>query len=153
MDIEKIKPVLESKVNELGYELVSLSFRVSNGERLLSLVIDRVEAISINDIVKVNEEINPLLDTLIEENEPSFNFEISSLGAEKPLKIEQLPLYLSRYVEVRTINPINGENVMEGELKEVNDEDIVIVIRIKTRVKDVRIQKSNINKIRLAIKF
>ena len=51
------------------------------------------------------------------------------------------------------INPIKGENIYEGELKEVNDDNIVIVYRNKTRSIPLEILKSNIYKIRLAIKF
>ena len=152
MNLELLKEPIEKKVRELGYEFVSLTFNASK-DRTLTLTLDRVDPISLNDIVKVNDVINPLLDDLVEENEPSYNFEITSLGAEKPLKIESLSSYISRYVNVHIVNPIEGENIYEGELKEVNDEDIVISIRIKTRIKDIRIQKSNILKIRLAIKF
>lgn len=153
MNTELIKEVMQKEVNKLGYDFVSLIFAYKDGERILTLTIDRVAPISLNDIVKVNDVLSPLLDEIVDPNEPSYNFEITSLGAEKPLKIEQLPSYLDHYVEVRMINPIEGENIYQGDLKEVNENDIVITIRIKTRKKDIRIDKSNISKIRLAIKF
>ena len=153
MNVELIKEVMEKEVTKLGYDFVSLIFAFRNGEHVLTLTIDRVDPISMNDILKVNEVLNPVLDELIKNDNESFNFEITSLGAEKPLKVEQLSSYISRYVEVRLINPIEGENIYEGEIKEVTDSELVITIRIKTRKKDIRIEKSNISKIRLAIKF
>lgn len=153
MNLELIKEVMEKEVVKLGYDFVSLLFNNQKGVKILTLTIDRVEPISLNDIMKVNDVLNPLLDTLIDENEPPFNFEITSLGAEKPLKVEQLPSYINHYVEVRLINPIEGKNIYEGDIKEVTESELVITIRIKTRKKDIRIDKSNISKIRLAIKF
>lgn len=153
MNVELIKEVMEKEVTKLGYDFVSLIYAFRNGEHVLTLTIDRVDPISMNDILKVNEVLNPILDELIKDDNESFNFEITSLGAEKPLKVEQLSSYISRYVEVRLINPIEGENIYEGDIKEVTDSELVITIRIKTRKKDIRIEKSNISKIRLAIKF
>ena len=153
MNVELIKEVMEKEVTKLGYDFVSLIFAFRNGEHVLTLTIDRVDPISMNDILKVNEVLNPILDELIKDDNESFNFEITSLGAEKPLKVEQLSSYISRYVEVRLINPVEGENIYEGDIKEVTDSELVITIRIKTRKKDIRIEKSNISKIRLAIKF
>ena len=50
-------------------------------------------------------------------------------------------------------NAVEGENIFEGTLEEVNQDSIVLSYRIKTRVKKVVILQSNIYKIRLAIKF
>jgi ribosome maturation factor RimP len=54
---------------------------------------------------------------------------------------------------VHLTNPIKGENIYEGDLKEVDDDKIIITYRQKTRSIDLEILKSNIYKIRLAIKF
>ena len=153
MDLERIESVLKEAVINLGYDFVSLSMSSSKGERILTLTIDRVEPISMNDILKVNDVVNPLLDELIPEEESSFNFEVTSLGIEKELSLSNLASYIGRYVEVRMDHPIDGENILQGDLKEDNGDNIVITIRIKTRFKDIRIEKSNILKIRLAIKF
>lgn len=153
MNLDNLKEKLSSEVIKLGYDFVSLNFSYRDKERILTLTIDRVEPISLNDIVAVNDVLSPLLDEIVEEDEPPYNFEITSLGAEKPLTIEKLPFYIDKYVEVRMNNPIEGENIYQGFLKEVNDDDIVIIIQIKARKKDIRINKSNISKIRLAIKF
>ena len=61
--------------------------------------------------------------------------------------------YVNSYVNVHLTNPINGENIYEGDLVAVNEDNILLSYRQKTRTKTVDIQKSNISKIRLAIKF
>ena len=152
MNLERIKPLLEAKLNELGYDLYSISFAKKEGKFTLSIVVDKVEPISLNDIVGVSNVISPYLDEIDDSNDP-YILDISSLGAEKPLKVEELDKYVSRYVEVRLINPILGENIYLGTIKEVREEDITLEYRIKSRTKEINITKSNISKIRLAIKF
>lgn len=152
MNLEKIKPLLETKLSDMGYDLYSILFNVVKGEKHLSIVVDKVEPIDMNEIVKVSEALSTYLDEIDDSNDP-YMLEVSSLGAEKPLKVETLSNYIDRYVEVRMINPINGENIYEGFIRKVNEESIDLEIRIKSRIKEINIAKGNISKIRLAIKF
>jgi len=152
MNLEKIKPLLETKLASMGYDLYSILFNVVKGEKHLSIVVDKVEPIDMNEIVKVSEALSTYLDEIDDSNDP-YMLEVSSLGAEKPLKVEALSNYIDRYVEGRMINPINGENIYEGFIRKVNEESIDLEIRIKSRIKEINIAKSNISKIRLAIKF
>ena len=151
MELNILKAEITKKIEELGYELVSLT--LSNGkEKVLSIVVDRVEPIDMDAIVDISHALNTFLDELNPFESP-YTLDISSLGAEKPLKMEQLDKYVGRFIHVHLINPINGENIYEGDLKAVSDDSIIITYRIKTRIKEVDIRKENISKIRLAIKF
>lgn len=152
MDINYLKPLLEKKLEEAGYELVEIKSRKEKGDLILSIVVDRVEPIDMNAIVEVSSLLSSYLDEVDESNE-AYLLDVSSLGAEKPLKIEDLDKYVSRYVNVHVTNPIEGNNIFEGELSEVNKDSITITYKIKTRAKKVVILLSNIYKIRLAIKF
>ena len=148
MELFKLKELIEKKVNELGYELVSLSFNSDT----LSIVVDKDNEIDMDMIVDVTNELNAYLDELNPFEKP-YTLDLSSLGAEKPLKVERLNAYVGKYVNVHLVNPIKGENIYEGDLKEVDDDKIIITYRQKTRSIDLEILKSNIYKIRLAIKF
>ena len=152
MDLSRIKNLLEKKIEELGYEPISITRKVEKGDVLLSIVIDRVEPIDMDTIVLVSQKLSEYLDEIDDSDEKYF-LDISSLGAEKPLKVENLKDYVGRYVNVHVTNAIEGNNIFEGDLLEVNDESITISIRIKTRVKQINILLNNIYKIRLAIKF
>ena len=151
MELNILKAEITKKVNELGYELVSLTLS-NNKDKVLSVVVDRVEPIDMDAIVNLSHTLNEFLDELNPFENP-YTLDISSLGAEKPLKMEQLDKYVNRFIHVHLINPINGENIYEGDLKAVFDDNIIITYRIKTRIKEVDIRKENISKIRLAIKF
>jgi ribosome maturation factor RimP len=51
------------------------------------------------------------------------------------------------------VNPYEGYNFLEGDLKEVTEEEIKLEIRVKGRKKTLSLARSNIDKARLAIKF
>lgn len=152
MDLNYLKPLLAKKINELGYELVELSSHREKGNLILSIVVDRVEPIDLNAITLLSNEVSSYLDE-INDGEEAYILDVSSLGAEKPLKIDELDKYVSRYIHVHVNNAIDGLNIFEGELNEANEDNIVVSYRVKTRVKKVVILQSNIYKIRLAIKF
>ena len=148
MDLNTLKGLIASKINEQGYELYSLSF----ANETLSLVVDRSKDIDMEAIVDLTNVLNAYLDEL-NPFEKAYTLDVSSLGAEKPLKVEKLNAYVGKYVHVHLINPIKGENIYEGDLTSVNTDTIVITYRNKTRSISLEINKENISKIRLAIKF
>ena len=148
MDLITLKGQIEAKVNELGYELYSLSFN----QDTLSIVVDREKDIDMDAIVEVTNALNKFLDE-INPIEKAYTLDVSSLGAEKPLKVEKLNAYVGRYINVHLVNPIKGENIYEGELTSVNDDSFTLTYKNKTRSIVLEIAKSNIYKIRLAIKF
>lgn len=148
--------ILETKIKEklatIGYELVSIKQQTIDKEKYLSIVVDRVEEIDMDAIVEVSNVLNAYIDEL-DPISTNYTLDICSLGAEKPLKIDQLDKYVSRYIHVHLTNPIEGENIYEGTLESLTEEEIKLSYKVKTRTKTVDITKSNISKIRLAIKF
>lgn len=152
MEEKQLSELVSSKLATINYDLVSLNVSRSGGSLQVSIVVDRVAPINMDDIVEVTNVLSTYFDE-IDPFEAAYNLDISSLGAEKPLKFECLGEYVNSYVNVHVNNPIDGENIFEGTLKEVTEDSILITKRIKTRSKDVPVMKSNILKIRLAIKF
>ena len=148
MDLNTLKQLITAKLNEQGYELYSLNF----ANVTLSVVVDRVQDIDMNAIVEVTNVLNAYLDEL-NPFEKAYTLDVSSLGAEKPLSIEKLPSYVGKFIHVHLINPIKGENIYEGDLVSVNDETFTITYRVKTRSMSLEINKQNVSKVRLAIKF
>ena len=148
MDLNTLKGLIETRISEQGYELYSLSF----AKETLSVVVDREQDIDMEAIVSLTNVLNAYLDEL-NPFEKAYTLDVSSLGAEKPLKVEKLNAYVGKFVHVHLINPIKGENIYEGDLVNVNEQTITITYRNKTRSISVEIEKTNISKIRLAIKF
>jgi len=152
MNIIAKENVIKEKINALGYQMISLSTRREQGQNVVAIVVDRVAPIDMNAIVELSHALNAFFDE-IDDSDDAYTLDISSLGAEKPLKVNDLPLYIGRYINVHLINPINGENIYEGLLKEVKGDSFLLEYKVKTRVKNVDILFNNIYKVRLAIKF
>ena len=148
MDLNTLKGLIETRISEQGYELYSLSF----AKETLCVVVDREQDNDMEAIVSLTNVLNAYLDEL-NPFEKAYTLDVSSLGAEKPLKVEKLNAYVGKFVHVHLINPIKGENIYEGDLVNVNEQTITITYRNKTRSINVEIEKTNISKIRLAIKF
>ena len=152
MNETQIKQLIEPTINKLGYSLESISLKREKGDLFLQIVVDRFDPISLDDIVAISNEISPILD----ENDPSkdnYFLDVTSLGAEKPIKLEHLDKYINKYVNLHVINPIKGENYLEGNIDSVNDDTLILSYKIKTRLVRVEIPRKDIDKARLAIKF
>lgn len=152
MNLEILKKETKNELEKLGFELVKFEKTRNKDDLFINIVIDRFEDIDMNAISEVSSKISDLFDSLDLIDEPYF-LDISSLGAEKPIEINQLDKYLNRYVCIHLINPIDGENIYYGTLKNAELDYIEISYRVKSKEKLIKIFKNNILKSRLAIKF
>lgn len=59
---EKVRKLLEEKVNEAGVKIDSIAYEKESGNYFLRIVIDSDEGIDIDKCVEVTKIINPLLD-------------------------------------------------------------------------------------------
>ena len=59
---EKIRHLLEEEIKNAGYILDEVFYGKEEGVNTLRLVIDKSGYININDCLKVNEIVNPILD-------------------------------------------------------------------------------------------
>lgn len=59
---DKIRELLEEDINEAGYILDEVFYGKEDGVNTLRLVIDKQGYININDCIKVNDIVNPILD-------------------------------------------------------------------------------------------
>jgi Uncharacterized protein conserved in bacteria len=150
--IENLKTLLTPPLTKAGYELASLTLSRDKEGLTLHLMVDRDAPISLDDIVKVSDLINPLLDQADPINE-AYTLDVSSLGAEKPLKLATLERYVDRYVAFHLAKPYQGENHLEGTLLEVTPTTLTLRIKNKTRSKDVTLAREDVDKANLAIKF
>jgi ribosome maturation factor RimP len=152
MDLNNIKKHIEPLIEEMGYELNSITYRRDKKDQILSLILDRVEPINMDDISLASSKISELLDELdvIEEN---YLLDVSSLGVEKPLNVTKLSLYVGSYVNVKLKNPVKGIETIEGTIESVDEKNLTISYMVKTKRVQIEIELTNIAKIRLAVKF
>ena len=144
--------LIKEPILKMGYEEVSVKFQRENGTYYLHVFVDKDDAISLDDIVAVNELISPLLD---ESNliDGQYILDVSSYGVEKNIDVTKLEKYVGKYVNVHLVNPYKGENYLEGTLENVTSDEIVISFYQKTRLIKANVKREDVDKARLAIKF
>lgn len=152
MNLKIIEESLLPFVEQMGYELNEVGFRKENGMSVLVVVLDRVEPIDMASISLASEKISEFLDksNLIEEK---YILDVSSLGIEKPIKVERLHQYIGHCVNLHLNNPIKGENIIEGVVEKVDGDHLEITYKVKTKTMTLNIDLKNISKARLAVKF
>lgn len=152
MELTSLKAFIEEVLEQEGYELYSLSFKKEMSDLVLEVIVDKDELIDLNMISELSEKISLKLDE-VDLIEHEYVLNVCSLGVEKPLKVEKLDKYVGAFINLHLTNPINGENIYEGEIISVNDNKLVLAYRVKTRTKQIEVDLTNIYKVRLAIKF
>jgi ribosome maturation factor RimP len=122
--ISSIRELLEPTLNHMGYELYSLDQSGQSG-RTLRISIDHVEPITIEDCERVSRVSGPLIDhsNLID---GPYNLEVSSPGAERPLRSHQEYVrFNGKRVNVRYRSG-ETETVIEGPLVAVDTAGIAV---------------------------
>ena len=145
--------LIEKPVKALGYSEVDVKFVREFGTNYLRVMVDKDdEVIDLDEIMKVNDVVSPILDEadLIKTN---YVLDVTTFGAEKSIDVAKLEKYVGRYVNVHLTNPIKGENIIEGTLESVDNDKVVISFKEKTRLIKCEIVRNTIDKARLAIKF
>ena len=146
-----VTPILEAQ----NFELVEVEFVKEGKSWFLRVFIDKEGGIDIEECAFVSEQLSDKLDACDPDPIPQAYFlEVSSPGAERPLKKEEdYHRAVGEYIHLSLYQPVEGEKQFEGFLQSFDEEQLVIKIRIKTREKELTIERKIIAKARLAIQF
>ena len=145
--------LIEKPIKALGYSEVDVKFVREFGTNYLRVMVDKDdEAIDLEQIMKVNDVISPILDEadLIKTN---YVLDVTTFGAEKQIEVTKLEKYVGKYINIHLSHPYKGLNTIEGTLESVDNDKIVISYKEKTRLIKCEIVRNTIDKARLAIKF
>ncbi|TMW73244.1 ribosome maturation factor RimP [Alteribacter natronophilus] len=140
-------PILE----ELGLELVEVEYVKEGKNYFLRVYIDSDKGIDLDDCAAVSERLSEELDKE-DPIEDAYYLEVSSPGAERPLKNEtDLSRAVGKNVHVTTYAPVDGEKMFEGRLTGFDGETLTIEITVKTRTRTVQVPYDKVAKARLAV--
>ena len=141
---ERVESLIESTVNNLGYELYDVEYAKEGKDYFLRIFIDKESGIDLNDCEKVNDGINDLLDKADYIKEQYF-LEVSSPGIERVLrKDKHLEANIGVLVEIKMFKAIDGKKVLQGILKEFSKDNIVLELEDK----DLEISRKDISVIK-----
>ena len=156
--MSKVPEIVEQLVTpittELDLELVDVEFVKEGRDYFLRVYVDTPQGgIDIEQCVQVSERLSAVLD----ENDPieqNYYLEVSSPGAERPLKKEEDYLKaIGKYIYVKTYEPIKDMKEFQGYLTAYKGDSLEMEVKIKTRKIQVTIEKEKVAKARLAIDF
>jgi ribosome maturation factor RimP len=153
--VEIVSDIAKPIAADQGFRIVDIEYVKEGKHWFLRIYIDKPGGVDLNDCALFNELVSGKLDALEPDPIPyAYYLEVSSPGAERPLKTEEdFELAIDRYIHVSLYDPVNGQNVYEGTLTKLNDETLTIKYKEKQKEKEVELQRSNISKARLAIEF
>lgn len=141
-------------VEELNLVLVDIEFVKEGRDWFLRVYVDTPEGgIDIEQCVQVSERLSLVLD----ENDPIeevYYLEVSSPGAERPLKNEtDFNNAVGKLIFVKTYEPIKDMKEFLGTLDAYDGQTLQLTIKIKTRKVSVTIEKEKVALARHAIDF
>ena len=115
---QTVEALLRPVVTGMGYELDEVEFQKEQGNWVLTLYIEHQDGRSatIDDCEAVSRVVSDLLDEA-DPIEGSYTFEVSSAGAERPLKRpSDFQRFLGHPVLVKTYKPKDGRKEFAGTL-------------------------------------
>ena len=153
--VSKVKPFIEEIVTSNGLHLYELEFVKEDGMWFLRVSIEKDDGTMDFETAEV---ISNLVSTKLDELDPiehEYVLDVCSPGAERPIRNkEEFKNNLNEYITVYlNQEDENKKDSYTGDLLEVNEENIVMSYKDKTRIKKVSIKFENISKAHLAIKF
>ena len=123
--IPSIRELLEPTLAHMGYDIYALEQAGSSG-RTLRIAIDRPQGVTVEDCERVSKVAGPLLDQADLIPGGHYDLEVSSPGAERPLRARpDYDRFVGRKVNVRYQVGVS-EAVLEGELVAVDDAGIAV---------------------------
>ena len=142
--------IAEPIASELGVSLWDIRFLKEGADWFLRIILDKEGGVGIDDCEAFSRAIDKPLDEL-DPIEDAYTLDISSLGAEKPLAVDKLPLYVGQYVSLHLSHPYKGENILEGTLMEVTADTVTLKVKEKAKRALIHFPYADVDKARLAI--
>lgn len=143
---EKLRPVIE----EMGYELVEVSYEKENGGMSLIFIIDKDGGVTVDDCEIVNKKIDPILDEINPTDDKPYTLVVSSPGLDRPLKTDRdLSRNIGNEVDVTLFAKLDGKKLFTGVLESFDEKSVTI----KTVKESINLDRDKIASIKLVIKF
>ena len=143
---DKLRPVIE----EMGYELVEVSYEKENGGMSLIFTIDKDGGVTVDDCEIVNKKIDPILDEINPTDDKPYTLVVSSPGLDRPLKTDRdLSRNIGNEVDVTLFAKLDGKKLFTGVLESFDEKSVTI----KTDKESINLDRDKIASIKLVIKF
>ena len=121
-NMQKIAAICERTAARLGYELCDAAIEKEPAGRYLRIYIDVDGGITLDDCEKFHRAVQPALEDF------DYDFlEVCSPGIDRPLKSRRdIEKSLGMLVEARLYKPVDGRKSVQGLLRAMDDEQVVL---------------------------
>lgn len=145
MNLEKMKQKLIPILKRYDLDIYSIRTKKEFGEKIVEILID-VDVMDINDLEKIHLEYVDLLTD--EDMNPNYYLELSSLGAERPLKTkEEVLKAIGKYIYLES-DKYNGN----GYIISFENDIIKLEINDKGRIRKIDINYTDARHMRTSVK-
>lgn len=146
VNLNQVKEIVLDIIKDSEFTLYDIKEEKLGNDLILQIFIDKNPSITLDELAYLNEQISNKLDA-IDSDYPPYYLEVSSPGAEKELRnLDEIKKYIGSYVY------LEEDNNYYGYLEECSDEELVIKVNLKGRIKKQKVSLSKIKFIRLAVK-
>ena len=122
----RVKEMIESAVNALGYDLLGVEYHAAPQRSLLRVYIDSGAGIGVDDCERVSYQVSGILDV----EDPiagAYDLEVSSPGLDRPLfEPSHFVRHRGSRVRIRLDWPLDGRRNFRGILQGYRDGNILI---------------------------
>ena len=149
--MKNIKEIAQICAQNLDIEIVSVEFVKEHGMKILRIIARKSPALTIEDSANLNKLISDELDKydFIDEQ---YYLEVSSEGLERELKTDiDIKNSIGEYICIRGYKKIDGKKEIFGDLVNFSNNELTIYLSDQNR--KITVNKNEISKTRLAVKF
>ncbi len=123
---EKVYDIASYNLTKAGYEVIDVEYRKERTGNVLRVFIDKKGRISAQDCEKVTHILSSAMDVDVPIHF-SYTLEVSSPGLTRELKRkEEYMRFRGRDIRIITRQPVLNKVVLEGTLRGMKDEDVLI---------------------------
>ena len=151
--VDRISEVVSPILWALGLELVDIVCVGQGARSIVRVYIDRSGGITVEDCGRAHLAIGPALD-VADPFPHAYTLEVSSPGLDRAFKrIQDYRRALGKQVSVKLRQSINGQWRVVGELAEVNEQGIIVVVSDSRPERTVIIEFDSIAEARRVVTF
>ncbi len=149
--VKKVTELTNEVVKDTEIEIFDIEYVKEGPRYFLRIFIDKENGINIQDCEKVSRAVEPLIDEA-DFIKPAYILEVSSPGADRPLKKDSdYEKYSGKIIDLKLYKAIDGIKEFQGELMGLSDDKETIKLVIDN--KEVEFKKADVAICRLAVIF
>ena len=149
---DTVTDLIRPLVDELGYELVEVTYKKEYGNKTLTIFIDcdKDGGVGLDDCEKVSRAVETVLDEADSTGGQAYHLNVSSPGLDRPIKTERdFNKKKGTKVEALFYAPKDGAKRIEGILVGWSEEQVTLEVKGKAK----QIDKKDIAVLRPVIEF